>query len=217
MSTLERAIPNRQKSLDGLAPIAEQAARHAESGAPARITINGTTPADRGTAATALAAACRQAYLDGNSRGAAQFSQTGASINGIDILAARDLTYAMLLLRLAVPSRIGELKSDEIMATAGGSDSAANKARGLMRRVENLYTGLPAHHKMLRGELDRDQTELDDLLDNPPAPFEHAAELAEKQAELASLTLELRLAAESPEAKAKAAAGLVNLFEVQWE
>jgi hypothetical protein len=59
---------------------------------------------------------------------------------------------------------------------------------------------------MLRGELDRDRAELDDMLANPPGPFEHAGALADKQAELAALTLELRLAAESPEALAKTAA-----------
>ena len=80
------------------------------------------------------------------------------------------------------------------------------RPRGLLRRVENLYSGLPAHHQMLRGELDRDRAELDDMLANPPGPFVHASALADKQAELAALMLELRLAAESPEALAKAAA-----------
>lgn len=56
------------------------------------------------------------------------------------------------------------------------------------------------------GELDQDRAELADLLANPPAPFEHTGELTDRQAELATLTLELRLAAESPEAKAKAQA-----------
>ena len=119
----------------------------------------------------------------------------------------------MLLLKLAVPSRVTEIKSDELMGTAGSAETAANKARGLLRRVENLYSGLPAHHQMLRGELDRDQAELDDMLANPPGPFEHAGALADKQAELSALTLELRLAAESPEAKAKAAAAEQRMAE----
>ena len=58
----------------------------------------------------------------------------------------------------------------------------------------------------LRHERDHDQAALDDFLANPPPPFEHADELAHKQAELSVLTLELRMAAESPEAKAKAVA-----------
>ena len=139
----------------------------------------------------------RGAYLNGKTRGASQFAPTGATINGIAILGARDLTHDMLLLKLAVPSRVTEIKSDELMGTAGSAETAANKARGLLRRVENLYSGLPAHHQMLRGELDRDHAELDDMLANPPGPFEHAGALADKQAELSALTLELRLAAES--------------------
>lgn len=75
---------------------------------------------------------------------------------------------------------------------------------GLLRRVENLYSGLPEHHRHLQHERDRGQAALDDFLANPPVPFEHAAELADKQAELNALTLELRMAAESPEVKAKA-------------
>lgn len=206
VTTHERTIPAKQQALDQLAPVAEQAANHTESGAPSRITVANATHIDRSTAATALATACRQAFIAGKDRGATQFIPIGASINGVDILAARDLTHDMLLLRLAVPSRITELKQDELMATAGEGESAAHKARGLLRRVENLYSGLPAHHRMLRGELERDQAELDDMLANPPGPFEHAGALADKQAELAALTLELRLASESPEALAKAAA-----------
>ena len=44
------------------------------------------------------------------------------------------------------------------------------------------------------------------MLANPPAPFEHSDALDAKKAELSALTLELRLAAESPEAKQKARA-----------
>ena len=55
-------------------------------------------------------------------------------------------------------------------------------------------------------DLARDQAVLDDLLDNPPQPFEHAGELSDAKAELSTLTLELRMAADSPEAKARAAA-----------
>jgi hypothetical protein len=206
VTTHERSLPAKQQALDRLKPIAEQAASHTESGAPSPITVASTTHTDRSTAADALAAACRHAFIAGKDRGAAQFIPIGACINGVDILAAHDLTHDMLLLRLAVPSRITELKHDELMATAGAGEPAAHKARGLLRRVENLYSGLPAHHQMLRGELDRDRAELDDMLANPPGPFEHASALADKQAELAALMLELRLAAESPEALAKAAA-----------
>jgi hypothetical protein len=133
------------------------------------------------------------------------------SINGIEVLASRALVNDALLLRLDVPSRVGEIGKDELMATA--ADATGAKARGLLKRAENLYSDLPRHHQTLRGELDRDSAELDDLLSNPPGPFEHIAELTDKQAELAALTLELRLAAESPEAKAKAAAAEKRMAE----
>jgi hypothetical protein len=81
----------------------------------------------------------------------------------------------MLLLMLAVPSRVTEIKKDDLMATAG--EGAGAKARGLFKRADNLYSDLPRHHETLRGELDRDRAELDDLLANPPGPFEHTGEL----------------------------------------
>jgi hypothetical protein len=81
----------------------------------------------------------------------------------------------MLLLMLAVPSRVTEIKKDDLMATAG--EGAGAKARGLLKRADNLYSDLPRHHETLRGELDRDRAELDDLLANPPGPFEHTGEL----------------------------------------
>jgi hypothetical protein len=61
-------------------------------------------------------------------------------------------------------------------------------------------------HLRLQREQQRQRDELDDLLTNPPAPFEHSSALEAQQAELAALTLELRMAAESPEAKARAEA-----------
>ena len=209
----ERTIPNKERALQTLAPIAEAAAAHTAAGTPARIVVAGVAHQDRITAATSLATACQTAYIDGKERGAAHFAPIGASVNGVDILAALDLTHDMLLLRLAVPSRITELKNGELMATGGGGDAAANKARGLLRRVENLYSALPAHHDSLRGELDRDRAELDDMLANPPGPFEQTGALTDKKAELAALTLELRMAAQSPEAKARAAAAEQRMTE----
>lgn len=114
----------------------------------------------------------------------------------------------MLLLRLAVPSRTTELEATDLLAagSALGHDVSGPKQLGLLRRVENLYTGLPEHHVRLQREQQRQHAELDDLLANPPGPFEHSSALEAHQAELAALTLELRMAAESPEAKAKAEA-----------
>ncbi|MGV7254596.1 helicase [Mycobacterium kansasii] len=214
VATHERSIPAKQQALDTLEPLAAAAAEHAASGRAPTVAVAGRTYSDRVAAADAFAAACRHAFIDGKGRAASEFAPVNASINGIDILAARDLTHDMLLLRLAVPSRITDIKKDELMATrpAGGSGGGAKRS-GLLRRVENLYSNLPHHHQTLRGQLDRDRAELDDLLANPPAPFEHTGDLTDKQAELAALTLELRLAAESPQAKAKAQAAEQRMRE----
>jgi hypothetical protein len=75
-----------------------------------------------------------------------------------------------------------------------------------MKRVENIWAQLPRHYDSLRLDLERDQAEYDDLVAHPPDPFEHTGTLTDRQAELANLTLELKLAAESPEALDRAAA-----------
>jgi hypothetical protein len=203
---LERAIPAKQADIDQLAPVAQAAAQRGD--APHRITVGADTFTDRPAAAAALTTACRRAYMAGKDRGASRYEPIGASINGVEVLGARDLTHDMLLLRLAVPSRTTELEASELLAagSALGHDISGPKQLGLLRRVENLYTGLPEHHLRLQREQQRQQTELDDLLANPPGPFEHSSALEAQQAELAALTLELRMAAESPEAKAKAEA-----------
>src|SRR5699024_2038161 len=91
-----------------------------------------------------------------------------------------------------------------LVATQAAGESGAAKARGLHRRVENLYTMLPTHQQSLQRDLAGDQAQLDDMLANPPGQFEQSDALDAKKAELAALTLQLRLDAESPEAKQKA-------------
>lgn len=206
VTQLERSIPTQRKNIERLDPVVADVASHAGTDSAPRITIDGKTYHDRANQAGAVAAACRQAYTRLKDHGASRFDELGVTINGVDVLASRSLMHDMLILRLNVPSRATEIKSDELLATADAGESGAAKARGLVKRLENLYTGLPAHQANLRAEMQRDQTQLDDLLDNPPAPFEESAALDAAKAELAALTLELRLAADSPEAKEKARA-----------
>lgn len=97
------------------------------------------------------------------------------------------------------------------MATMAEASGA--RTRGLLTRVENLYLDLPRMQATLISELDQDRAELADLLANPPGPFESTGELTDRQAELATLTLELRLAAESPAAKARAEAAQQRMAE----
>ncbi len=204
---LQKAIPAKQAEIEQIAPAAHAAQARAD--AAHRVTIGADTFPDRPAAATALTAACRRAYLAGKDRGASRYEPIGLAINGVDVLGARDLSHDMLLLRLAVPSRTTEIEAAELHTAAGsglGHDVTGPKQLGLLRRLENLYTDLPAHALRLQREQQRQEAELDDLLANPPGPFEHGIELEAQEAELAALTLELRMAAESEEGKAKAEA-----------
>ncbi|MDT5054703.1 MAG: hypothetical protein QOF66_3069, partial [Mycobacterium sp.] len=201
VSTHERTIPVQQRNLDELAPVADRAAA-ADSAPP--IAIDGATFTDRSVAASRLAAACRRAWDANRDLGSSRYTALGMTVDGVEVLAARDLSHDMLLLKLAVPSRMSEVKKDDLSATA--ADPSGAKARGLLTRLENIYADLPRHRAMLARELERDEAELSDMLDNPPGPFEQVGELTDRQAELATLTLELRLASQSPEALAAAAA-----------
>lgn len=208
VSTHERTIPIKQRNLDSLMPVAERAA--GAQSAPS-IAIGGQRYSDRAVLAERLAAVCRQAFTAGRDKGASEYMALGATVDGVDVLAARDLTNDRLLLRLAVPSRISDVKRDDLMATAG--DQSGAKARGLLTRLENMYADLPHHRASLAAELLRDQDELADLLEHPPGPFDQVAELTDRQAELAALTLELRLASESAEAVAAREAAAERMKE----
>ncbi|WP_236728592.1 DEAD/DEAH box helicase family protein, partial [Mycolicibacterium obuense] len=209
VDTHERTIPHKERQLAELQPIAQRAAAHGAEQRSPEVIVGGQRTTENSVTAERLAAACRQAFLDGRDRGATRYSDTGVSIDGVALLAARDLTHDSLLLRLATSQRITEVKKDDLMATA--SEAGGAKARGLLTRVENLYLDLPRQQATLTSEIDQDRAELADLLAHPPGPFEHTGELTDRQAELATLTLELRLAAESPEAKAKAAAAQARM------
>ena len=199
-----RSIPRRRNELAELEPIAHQVNAMTAEGSAPDIVVGPTHFPDAGAAAKAFTAACRRAWDDARNRASSEFEPLGASIGGQDVVAARDHINGCLLVRLAVPSRVAEISREDLI---GATDEAGGaKARGLMKRVENIWAQLPRHYDSLRLDLDRDQSEYDDLLAHPPEPFEHTGNLTDRQAELAGLTLELKLAAESPEALERAAA-----------
>ena len=204
VEALQRYMPQSESRIDELAPVAEKAEKYRTSDQPATLIISGSTYRDRPAAAEALSVQLRRAYTEGKDRGASRFEPIGATINGVDVHAARDLTHNMLLLRLTVASRTVEIDHTELAAT--GQAHGAPKQLGLLKRLENLYADLPAHRQRLVNQLTTDRDELQDLLDNPPGPFPEGAELDAKKAELDALTLELKMAAQSPEAQAAAEA-----------
>ncbi|WP_245008795.1 helicase-related protein [Mycolicibacterium farcinogenes] len=202
---LERSIPHQHNQIEKLDPHVADVEQHIANETPLKIAIDGKTYSDRANQAGAVSSACRQAYHR-LKEGASRFEPIGITINGVEVLGSRSLMHDMLILRLAVPSRTSDIKSHDLLDTASSGETGAAKARGLVKRIENLYSGLPAHRANLQANLDSDQRQLDDLQANPPAPFEHGDQLDAKKAELAALTLELRLAADSPEGREKARA-----------
>ena len=206
----ERSLPRRRIELQDLEPIAKRAAQLTAEGTAPDIVIAGTHYPDAGAASKAFTAACQQAFDAARNRSSSQLEPIGASIAGIEVVASRDHMNGCLLVRLAAPSRVAEIDRADLAAavTEGGV-----KARGVMKRLENIYTHLPRHCESLRLDLERDQAEYDDLVAHPPDPFEHTAALTDRQAELASLTMELKLAAESPEALARAEAARERMAE----
>lgn len=208
VKTLEQSIPRQQRVIDELAPIAARAATVTSP----EVTVDGRRFPDRPAAARAAFAACQKAYSQGRATGVFDFKPTGITIAGHDIEAARSLTNDVIRVRLSVPSEIKDIERTELIPEAGGQESG-QKVSGLLKRLENLYTNLPHHHQVLAQRLQLDQDELADHLDHPPGPFEHANELATKEGELRALTLELQLAADSPEARAKREAAERRLAE----
>ena len=57
-----------------------------------------------------LAGACRRAWEANRDLGSSRYTALGVTVDGVEVLAARDLTHDMLLLKLAAPSRISEIK-----------------------------------------------------------------------------------------------------------
>lgn len=207
VQNLERSLPRQQQVIDELAPIAERAS---SSGTPP-VTVRGRAFPDRPAAARAAVQACQVAFHAGRNAGAYQFADTGISVAGHAVLAARDLTNAALRIKLDVPAALAkDIERDELAAAAGGAE-AGMKSSGLLKRIENLYTTLPHRHQDLIRDHAAAQADLNDLYAHPASPFEHADELATKDGELRALTLELQLASNSPEALAAAAAAEARL------
>ena len=113
--------------------MAARAAEHVESGAGPVIVVDSHARRERARAVEPFAAACRPGvHRPERTAARDEFAPLGVSVNGIDVLAARDLMNDMLLLRLAVPSRLVGVKRDDLMATA--AEGAGAKASGLLKR-----------------------------------------------------------------------------------
>jgi N12 class adenine-specific DNA methylase len=183
---------------------------------PAAVTVEQRAYAERKDAAEPFAAACRTIYA--SLRDATSFTTKplDAAINGIPIIARRNHFKGQLHLSFEVPSTAVAIEQDELLATTPtlGGENCAAKARGLLQRMENAYKDLPHHHTRLQTRRQRLHDELADIESTALGEFEHAEELATKRQELATLTAQLRLEAQSEAAQAAAAAAQARLLEV---
>lgn len=208
---LEKQIPWYGGAIEQLAPVAARAAQMRDLEQAPEVLVDEVRY--KSSAETALAAVKEldRIYYVARDQSSTQFLPTRITIAGQRVLAARRFGDGALQVILGVTSEsIGsgskEIEHSKISAARYETEAGNPKARGILRQLENIFTGLPEHAHGIRATHERCKQDLDDLLKNPPGAFEFADELAEKQAELSALTLDLKLAAESAEAKAKAAA-----------
>ena len=75
---------------------------------------------------------------------------------------------------------------------------------GLVRRIENMVAEIPAYCGELQHRQDFARTRTEELLAVADAPFEHEADLVGKEHELQTLTAQLHVDADSPQAHARA-------------
>lgn len=209
----EREFAITNKEIDTLAPLLEGIAGHGER--PAHIAVAGRGYSQRKDAAAPFAAACRDAYLALKNRSSFETKALDATIEGITITARRSHLKGELQLSLDVPSATVAIEDAELFATAPtvGGDAHLAKARGLLQRVENAYKDIPHHSTRLQRRADNLSRELNDYDSTSLDDFEHAAELAEKQLELNTLTAQLRMEAQTEAAQAASAAARERMRE----
>ncbi|MGL5443512.1 MAG: helicase-related protein, partial [[Mycobacterium] stephanolepidis] len=198
---LQSSSPRRERAISSL----EETLGTAEYAA-GRVLVDGVEHSERADTAFAVAQVCANAFSAAKDSSIFDSKPTGIRVGGVNVLASRDHTNDRLLLSLEQPSRVSDVPSDHLRSALLDDAAGAAAARGLVKRIENLHKDLPNQLEALRSATAREELELKDLLAHAPGPFERSAELADKSAELAALTLELQVAADSVEARERKAA-----------
>jgi len=175
----------------------------ASADAPFAMTIGGRAYRERGPASSAVVATVRQAYSEGKRYGA-QKAFPVASLRGVEVRASRLLTSDEVVLSANVPCRTRAVVAKDFT----GRDA---NGLGLVRRIENMVAEIPAYRAEVEHRQDFAHTRTEELLAVADAPFEHEAELSDKEHELATLTAQLHLDANSPQAHARAEAARQRL------
>jgi len=177
----------------------------ASADAPFAMTIAGRTYRERGPASSAVVERVRQAYSEGK-RWGAQKAFPVASFRGVEVLAARLLTSDEVVLSVNVPCRTRAVAAKDFT----GRDA---NGVGLVRRMENMVAEIPAYRAEVehRQDFARTRTRTAELLAVADVPFEHEVALRDKEHELHTLTAQLHLDANSPQAHARAEAARERL------
>jgi len=167
----------------------------ASADTPFAMSVGGRAYSERGPASSAVVDTVRQAYSDGK-RGGAQKAFPVASLRGVEVRATRLLTSDEVVLSLSIPCRTRAVAAKDFT----GRDA---NGVGLVRRIENMVNEIPAYCGELQHRQDRARTRTEELLAVADAPFEHEADLVGKEHELAALTAQLHVDADSPQAHAR--------------
>jgi len=175
----------------------------ASADAPFAMTIGGRTYRERGPASSAVVDTVRQAYSEGK-RWGAQKAFPVASLRGVEVLAARLLTSDEVVLSANVPCRTRAVAAKDF------TGREANGV-GLVRRMENMVAEIPAYRAEVEHRQDFARTRTEELLAVADVPFEHEVALRDKEHELHTLTAQLHLDANSPQAHARAEAARERL------
>ncbi len=204
--SLETRIPLWLSAMEQLAPVAQRAADMRAAATAPEVRVGGARHENSVDTAVAVVTELDRIYYAARDEMSTKYKPTQITIAGQTVMAARSFGDGSLQVKLDVDSEVKDIEHSKLMAARYEKEAGNPKSRGIARQLENIFTGLPEHARTMQATYEHWQSELDDMLNNPPGAFEHAQELAEKQAELSALTLDLRLAAESAEAKAKVAA-----------
>jgi len=160
------------------------------------MTIGGRAYSERGPASSAVLDTVRRAYSDGK-RWGAQKEFPVASLRGVDVHASRLLTSDEVVLSLSIPCRTRVVQAKDFT----GRDA---NGLGLVRRIENMVTDSLGYRHEVERRRDFAVTRTEELLAVADNPFEHEAQLRDKQRALQTLTAQLHSDADSAEAHAAA-------------
>ena len=167
------------------------------------MTIGGRTYRERGPASSAVVERVRQAYSEGK-RWGAQKAFPVASLRGVEVLASRLLTSDEVVLSANVPCRTRAVAAKDFT----GRDA---NGLGLVRRIENMVAEIPAYRTEVEHRQGFARTRTEELMAVADVPFEHEVALRDKTHELHTLTAQLHLDANSPQAHARAEAARERL------